>query len=177
MSFADLVAGFNSDLMEEANKIHSVRTGTYTGQVVDVKEQANRFDGAPELNLRIQLLDADLNKVGVTFATVTPVEKRTRSGKMAQATKLFYQFAKAMSANGAEEVVEQLSGFTFSCYGSEYFNAPNGEFPAELKDATKEDAEWKKLYLNADADVARDLCHEAGMSDLPPARPAAWQLS
>lgn len=164
MSFQDLVDGFNQDLMEEANTVHTIKSGTYVGQVLKVEERANRFDGSPELNLHVQLLSRDLEKEGLAFVTITSIERRSKSGKQALATKLFYQLAKAMLANSTEEVLDGLPGFTFTCYVQEYFNGKRKEFPEELQLSTVGLEDWQpRQYVKFDDDKIRAMCLDAGM--------------
>lgn len=153
----ELMANFNADLLKEVNQPRVVKTGTYTGQVLEVETRTNPKTEVQSLSLTVQLFDDGFAKVGRTYIEITPTELRNRAGKLTKASELFYALYKVMGAESPEEFVSALTGFVFTCYGSENYQGRNQAFPVSLQDATALPDAWQTVFVNPDEDKKREL--------------------
>jgi len=166
MSFANLIASYNKDLYQEVTRPKfMITTGTYVAWVLKVEEQVNRFDGeTPELSLTLQLFDDDFERIGRTWLTITPVEKRNQSGRLSKPSVLFYELMKVLGSADIEAFLDDLANASFMVHGNEVYRGPAKDFPESLRDEDLAQADkWQTVYVNADEDNKRDLLLDAGL--------------
>lgn len=161
----ELAAAFNADLLNEVNtqSRRFVKTGTYTGQVIEVVPGLMRDGETYKLNLTIQLLDEDLNKIGRAYLDITPTEIRNMKGGLRKESELFYALVKTLGAADVETFVAELPNAVISLYGTEYFNGKSAEFPEILREEGLTADQWQKVFVNADEDAKRDVLLGAGL--------------
>ena len=179
MSFlADLQAAHNNDIANEskAKGQRFTRTGTYTALVEAIEPGLMRDNETPKLNLTLQLLDENGHRSGKNWLDITPIELTKFDGGRRRETQLYYDLFALSGAADVAEFVELLEAgmFTFSLYGSEYFNAPVDKLPVDLVDEEHidEDGEivltkggktpWQMTFIDADDDALRQRFLDAG---------------